>query len=240
MSNCLIISRYDEDISWLSSYETFNLYIYNKGSRIKNSEFKNIINLKNVGRESHTWLYHIVNNYNKLDDINIFLQGRIDDLGCMAFQNPNYYLREINQIGFAASRYGVLSPFHWKYNVGIEKNKKYKDKWDNGEISRSQIGFRNFAKKLFPDIPLFIATNYGGCFAVKKEVIKQYSLDFYSELLDILSMHKNPIEGHYMERLWCYIFTKNILLNSAIKDVVKTKIERTIFRFSAFNENKLN
>ena len=81
MSNCLIISRYDEDISWLSSYETFNLYIYNKGSRIKNYEFKNIINLKNVGRESHTWLYHIVNNYNKLDDINIFLQGRIDDLG---------------------------------------------------------------------------------------------------------------------------------------------------------------
>ena len=139
-------------------------------------------------------------------------------------QKSKLLFSEINQIGFAASRYGVLSPFHWKYNVGIEKNKKYKDKWDNGEISRSQIGFRKFAKKLFPDIPLFVATCYGGCFAVKKEVIKQYSLDFYSELLDTLSRHKNPIEGHYMERLWCYLFTKNILLNSAIKDVVKQKL----------------
>ena len=48
----------------------------------------------------------------------------------------------------------------------------------------------------------------------------------YERLLDILSKSKNPIEGHYMERLWCYIFTKNKpLLNSCI-DVIKTKIER--------------
>ena len=75
---------------------------------------------------------------------------------------------------------------------------------------------------------------------MKKEVIKQHSLDFYSQLLDILSRHKNPIEGHYMERLWCYIFTKNFLLNIAIKDVMKTKIERIIFRFSALNEKNPN
>ena len=30
---------------------------------------KNIINLDNVGRESHTYLYHVINNYNNLSDI---------------------------------------------------------------------------------------------------------------------------------------------------------------------------
>ena len=93
-------------------------------------------------------------------------------------------------------------------------------------ISRSKIGFRKFAKELFPEIPIFVPTSYGGCFAIKKELIKKYDKDFYLNLLEILSKNKNPIEGHYMERLWCYMFTKEII-KKAILDVIKTKIERS-------------
>ena len=32
----------------------------------------NIIKLPNVGRESHTWLSHIINNYDNLSKVNIF------------------------------------------------------------------------------------------------------------------------------------------------------------------------
>ena len=145
----------------------------------------------------------------------------------MAFSNPNDYLEKINKYGFAASRYGLLGPFHWDWNVNIEKDIRYKRQWENNEISRSSIGFRNFSKKLFPDIPLFVATSYSGCFAVKKDMILLQSIGFYEELLDILSKNKNPIEGHYMERLWCYIFTKNKPFIDSIFDVIQTKIERT-------------
>ena len=49
--------------------------------------------------------------------------------------------------------------------------------------------------------------------------------------IKILSKNKNPIEGHYMERLWCYMFTKKKLFREAIFDVIYTKIERfKIFR----------
>ena len=68
-------------------------------------------------------------------------------------------------------------------------------------------------------------TSYGGCFAVKKESIRKYDKDFYLKILEILSKNKNPIEGHYMERLWCYMFTKNKLYLQAIRDVLRTKIE---------------
>ena len=227
MSRCLIISRFNEDISWLSSYKDFKILIYNKGDKIKDIDFAKILKLPNVGRESHTWLYHIVNNYDNLDDINIFLQGRIDDLDCMAYKNPNKYLKVIDNYGFAASRYGILSPFHWKFHVGIEKNEKYKKSWEKFEISRSKIGFRSFAKSLFPNIPLIVATSYGGCFALKKELIQSYDINFYHLLLEKLSKHKNPIEGHFMERLWCYMFTKNRNLLRAFKDVIQTKIERS-------------
>ena len=173
---------------------------------------------------------HIVYNYHNLNDINIFLQGRIDDLNCMAYSNPNLYIKNIKKYGFTVSRNGLLGPFHWEWNVGIEKDKRYKEKWLKNEITKSDLGFRNFALRMFPEIPLFVATSYGGCFAVTKEKILSHNISFYKRLLDILSKSQNPIEGHYMERLWCYMFTENKLLFKSMIDIIKTKIERNFIR----------
>ena len=226
MKKCLVIARFNENLDWIKEHKDYKIIVYNKGKEILDNENFDVINLKNVGRESHTYLYHIVNNYEKLDDVNIFLQGRINDLNSMAFLNPNDYLKNINKFGFSVSRYGLLGPFHWSWNVGVDKDIRYQDKWISNEISRSNIGFRYFAKKLFPDIPLFVATSYSGCFAVKKDLIKQNEIGFYKKLLNILSKNKDPIEGHYMERLWCYIFTKNTPLIDSCFDVIKTKNEK--------------
>ena len=231
MNKCLIIARYNEDLSWLEEFKDFKIIVYNKGAELSGDLIYEVINLENKGRESHTWLHHIVKNYNNLNEINVFLQGKIDDLNCMAYKNPNDYLKKINKYGFKASRYGLLGPFHWDWNVNIDKDIKYKTQWENNEISRSNIGFRKFSKNLFPNIPLFVATSYSGCFAVKKEIIQQHNLSFYKDLLDILSQNQNPIEGHYMERLWCYMFTKNKPLIKSIFDVIHTKIERSKFNY---------
>ena len=230
MNISIIISRYNENLDWLKDFNNFKIIIYNKGEDLSNFNFKKVINLPNVGRESHTWIYHIIKNYENLDDINIFLQGRIDDLNCMAYQDPNEYLKVIDKYGFAASRYGLLGPMHWKWNVGIEKNKKYKKSWDNNEISKSELGFRKFSEILFPNIPKFVVTSYGGCFAVKKELIRKYDKNFYMNLLNILKKNKNPIEGHYLERLWCYMFTNNKPIFKAISDVIYTKFERFLLK----------
>ncbi len=228
--NCFIISRYNEDLKWLKKLKDQKIIIYNKGAELNENKSYKYINLKNVGRESHTWLYHIVKNYNCLDDVSVFLQGRIDDLGCMAFEDPLDYLKTIDKYGFSVRRFGLLGPSHWSHNIGIEKDIRYKDDWAKGIISKSDLGFRNFAKDFFPDIPLFAATSYGGCFGVKKELIKRHNLNFYLKLLKILESHKNPIEGHYMERLWCYMFTKNRPFWRSIKDVFLTKYERILLK----------
>ena len=131
---------------------------------------------------------------------------------------------------FCSSRLGLLGPFHWKYNIGIEKNPKYLSQWENEGIRKSNLGFRKFAKKLFPNIPLFVATSYGGCFAVKRELIQQYNKDFYKYILTFLEDHNNPIEGHYMERLWCFMFTQNNLILKSFQDVLKTEFERYLLK----------
>jgi hypothetical protein len=79
MKTEIVIARYNEDLSWLKKIpKSIKITIYNKGvDNIENLEKLkyNIIKLPNVGRESHTYLYHIINNYDKLADKTIFCQG---------------------------------------------------------------------------------------------------------------------------------------------------------------------
>ena len=63
----LVISRYKEDLGWEESYTNV---VYNKGVSLPNT-----ITLPNVGREGHTYIYHILSNYENLDDYTVFLQG---------------------------------------------------------------------------------------------------------------------------------------------------------------------
>ena len=118
----IIIARYNENLDWLYKYKEFKIIIYNKGENFNFKGESKIIDLPNIGRESHTWLHHIITNYEKLDDVNIFLQGRIDDLGALAYQDLYKYLEECNHQGFSVSRYGILGPFHWKNKLGLENN----------------------------------------------------------------------------------------------------------------------
>ena len=66
----IVISRYNEDIQWTEKYKQF-VTIYNKG----NDPIDDAISLINVGREAHTYLHHIVHNYDNLADYTCFLQG---------------------------------------------------------------------------------------------------------------------------------------------------------------------
>jgi hypothetical protein len=69
----IVIARYKEDIEWALAYNDIAI-IYNKGDNI-NLPFNKIIKLQNIGREGHTYLYHIIKNYNNLSDRTIFTQG---------------------------------------------------------------------------------------------------------------------------------------------------------------------
>jgi hypothetical protein len=88
----LVVARYNEDISWLSKVpHKLNIIVYNKDDRrskktnmyskfeIKQPKIEHpnarIISLPNIGRESDTYLYHIINNYDKLASKTIFTQG---------------------------------------------------------------------------------------------------------------------------------------------------------------------
>lgn len=58
----LIVSRYNEDVQWVAAYSNIAI-VYNKGSPEtcygKKDSHLNVLQLPNIGREGHTYLYHI-------------------------------------------------------------------------------------------------------------------------------------------------------------------------------------
>jgi hypothetical protein len=70
MTTKVVISKYNEDVNWVKDikYETI---IYDKS----NNPVEGSIPRPNIGREAETLLYYIIEHYNNLPDITIFLQG---------------------------------------------------------------------------------------------------------------------------------------------------------------------
>ncbi|KIX04639.1 uncharacterized protein Z518_05509 [Rhinocladiella mackenziei CBS 650.93] len=79
----LVIAHYNESLAWLSSCSRLAT-IYSKGDRPQTSQdnspvYREVKALPNWGRESHTYLHHIVHNYDNLAEVTLFLQGNIHD-----------------------------------------------------------------------------------------------------------------------------------------------------------------
>jgi hypothetical protein len=53
----LVVARYKENIEWVNAYSNIAT-VYNKGDQLTNPDLK-IIPLPNIGREGHTYLYHM-------------------------------------------------------------------------------------------------------------------------------------------------------------------------------------
>jgi hypothetical protein len=86
MKKRICVAKYKEDTNWVRNLKEFEIIVYNKNNDIDIDEY-NIksepyfiddikhIDIPNIGREAHTYLYHIVNNYDNLYDYEVFTQG---------------------------------------------------------------------------------------------------------------------------------------------------------------------
>jgi hypothetical protein len=103
MKTEIVVARYNEDLSWLKKIpKTIKITIYNKGNDDIDFPF---IQLPNIGRESHTYLYHIIQNYDNLAEQTIFCQG--DSI----FHSPDFLNLIKNRKYFEPIQ--PLSAFYW-------------------------------------------------------------------------------------------------------------------------------
>lgn len=198
----MVVAHYNEDLSWIEAVRPFvRLFIYHKGNNPENKDF---IMLKNVGREAHTFLTHIINNYDNLADITLFMQGRISDhfygdgifdtytfvemLVRGALKNGNSC--NMSHIPTNCSGYSQLRPL---------------------AVPGVKFGKENFAQWLKRVLDMDMPTEgliwyIGAIMCIHRKLIHSRSLAFYKELLKEVDHDIHPEEAHFFERAWYYIF----------------------------------
>lgn len=71
----IVLAVYGDDLQWCEMYAAITTVYQKKDHGTTSSRNFHEVNLPNVGRETHTYLYHIVNNYDRLAEVTVFGQG---------------------------------------------------------------------------------------------------------------------------------------------------------------------
>ena len=204
----IVVARYNEDIYWFR-HEMDNCIIYNKGEHLN---CKNEILLSNVGREAHTYLWHIIQNYDKIADVTVFTQAKISDHGNYKEDHINHLM----DLRYDAWRNGKSKAGEYFHEPGHPQTCADPD-WNyiNGEYFLKNNYSKNQPRLFIQWFKSYIQRDYpnplkwygNSIFAVKKEFILRKPKSYYEVLLKQVDHNINPAEGHFFERSWYYIFS---------------------------------
>lgn len=216
----IVISRYEEDLSWLKNLpiKYSNLYIYNKGTPIDNIDLPNvrIFQLPNLGRESHTYFYHVVNNYYDLADMTFFLPGSVwatkDNLNNFFKRKKLFKIIDSIKTDFKSTITGskneVLINNIQDFTIDRHELTNEENKKKNSDSSLEKSKYRplkTWFTKRFPGEKI-TCVSYHGTMAATRESIHKRPIEFYKILLDEHSV-KNAEVVHYSERTWHSLFS---------------------------------
>ena len=182
-----VVARYQENVDWTNGLP--NAVIYNKGTTAPNTRHE-VIDLPNVGREGHTYLHHIIANYDDLDEWTAFLQGNPFD------HSPD--LESRIRI-FSPSKNGFQFLSRDQYDINLC--------YDRTDFSLHALLIDTYAR-VFGQSKTDHAFRFGAGaqFVVSREAIRSRSKAFYENILAILETSVNPPEGFAIERFWGMIF----------------------------------
>lgn len=220
----IVVARYNENLEWLKDppFNQYPVIVYNKGP---NQDFyhapniQEIIPLKNVGRESHTYLYHIIQNYENLADITVFLPGssqveyklkraKMQVTEC-AKHNNTVFIYLPNSSSYHPNGVGK-ELYDFQLDDWISTDQKNKNLNPENKLLPAEIHpFGKWYEARFPNVNNATHVSYGGVFGICKKHILQHPKSYYENLIRELSTHSNPEAGHYFERAWAAVFAPN-------------------------------
>ena len=223
IENELVVARYIENLDWLQQVPNNidRITVYNKSNdplSIEENDRIKIINLKNIGKEADTWLYHCISRRSSLANVTYLAQGH------PFIHSPEYLTLisyEYDELTTLTTRYtkahsnGKFLGGRLKdYDKIIELKDGNKvrlgmlfDSEDKFDPSSRRVG--NFFsahvhdgwKKIFRNpIPKPSYFGYAAMWAIPKKNILIRSENFYRRMIN------SGITAHQAEGLWYYIF----------------------------------
>lgn len=166
----MVVARYNENLDWLKTIPC-KFIVFNKGRNNLSKWIKNQVKLPNIGREAHTYLTFIVDNYDNLPDYTIFVQG-----------NPFIHQREL-----------LKNIEEFKGGVDFFPLTKIYKGGRHG-LSRTERRIAELARKIFvPEIKNFHFPN-GAQFIVSKNGLLFHTKLTYQKILGLMAERIAPNE----------------------------------------------
>ncbi len=199
MTKEVVVAYYRENLKWLKNVKDYKITIYNKSSY----DIENTISLDNVGREMHTYFYHIVENYDNLSDVTFFTQGN-------PFDHVSNYIEILNGYPQTLSN-SILSINNTHF---FSDNLSFRcDMYGNdiyGNIYHPGLDMNVIWNTIFTSpTPENIEFTAGCIFCITKEQIKIRDLSFYQKCFE-LSKVRNSSPWEF-ERLMSFVFNENVI-----------------------------
>jgi hypothetical protein len=191
----IVIARYNEPIEWIQEIPTeHRVHLYNKGPPLDGPS----IQLENIGRESHTYLTHIVRNYERLSKYTVFIQANpFDHVAYAKWSIPGWLKKWKQQLD------------EWGYTRGEDITTEHDFHWPHGGVTLQDLTLAQWAYRYIDDNELIeyphVCMYDGACFGIRRDYILKRPKEYYQRLLD-LHTTVNPEESYFMERMWMYVF----------------------------------
>lgn len=198
-----VIARYGEDVTWVpplvERFPGAKCTVYNKGPTcVPESSAYEVLPLPNVGRESHTYLRHIIDTYSdnedSRDEIIVFLQGHPFDHcnGVDIFQSVMNGILRITE-GSMFENIGS-----WIIEI-VDGEPKFHMTIKEELAATSLELFGN-------ELPKSFVFSAGALFVTSRTSISKRPIEFYQKAIKMLDADVNPIRGFCFERLWSLVF----------------------------------
>ena len=177
--------------------ESIKVTIFNKsGKRLGN--YTNEIICENIGREGHTYLSHIIDNYNTLSDVTVFMQ---DDFLNHLF-NYEYFINNFNN---NINEMFYQFPCSWRIGDGVSTlSRTVKNGYLDLFTMPNNFSIREFSEKFNINLPETYQTETCAHFMISKERVLRHPKKLYQDILEwLLSDERN---GYTLEHCWKILF----------------------------------
>eukprot|EP00466_Bigelowiella_natans_P015623 jgi/Bigna1/127230/aug1.4_g1938 len=209
----IVLAHYNENLTWTGEFNKAhpgaNFRIYSKSSK-RVSDGNVTEYLPNVGRESHSYLHHIVKNYDDLADWTIFSQAAEPAWGFFSMKESGHMCSGSKFEDYLLPR---KEGWYMVYTVASHFP-------DGAQNDRLDMMFRNKTAvgsacpvhrsegwgrlQTFESLTVTFAN--GARFAASKQRIRMRPKSYYEDLLELVSWHTDPIQGFYLEAMWYDVF----------------------------------
>lgn len=204
-----ILAKYKEDLGW-TKLLPWPVLVYDKSP----DPSPGAVPLPNLGREGHSYLWHITRHYHDLAEVNVFLQG---DPFLHLNHGPEELVERVAELAERGTPFKGLAWFTLKCDALGRPHDMREDKARRWAGYGKDIPVGELYAKLFagPAPEKYHAKAPAGLFLVRRERVHTRPWGFYQRALELLEADPRDADntGHALERLWSLIFNGYAALN---------------------------